>query len=239
MKKIIRLTENDLNRIVKRVLRENESVVDTNTLIKKINGILSPILEGELDNYITDIKVKFGFNSQKELQMYDDMGEILVFNDYSSGWEGGTTDYYQPINYLKEINSVDYIDDVESGLSEEELTAFNQIGTVPKFPEKSLRDLMTNGKILLWLKPLGSNTNIMTWKRLNVSGSGQGENTACMGVNAKYDNLGDNVSATDILFKAGEPVTKSNKICNGGMLISNSGLGMGFHKPINDIINTN
>ena len=236
MKKIIRLTESDLNKIVKRVIRENESVVDITTLLRKINGKLVSILSGELANYVADIKVKFGFNPQNQFEIYDSVDNILTFDDKSSAWEGATIDFRQPIVYLKEINSVDYIDDIESSLTAEELTTFDQVGSVKKFPDKSLRDLMTNGKILLWLKPL-SNPNIMTWKRLNVS-SNSGD-AGCMGVNAKYDKLGEDVLATDIFFLEGEPITKSNKICNGGVLISNNGIGIGFDKPINDILNTN
>jgi hypothetical protein len=236
MKKIIRLTESDLNRIVKRVISENESVVDITTLLRKINGILVSVLTGELDNYVSDIKVKFGFNPQKQFEIYDNVDNILTFEDKSSAWEGATIDFRQPITYLKEINSVEYIDDIESSLSTEELTTFDQVGTIKEFPDKSLRDLMTNGQISLWVKPL-SNPSIMTWKRLNVS-SNSGD-AGCVGVNAKYDKLGEDVLATDIFFLEGKPITKSNKICNGGVLISNSGIGIGFYKPINDIISTN
>ena len=236
MKKIIRLTESDINRIVKRVISENESVVDITTLLRKINGILVSVLTGELDNYVSDIKVKFGFNPQKQFEIYDNVDNILTFEDKSSAWEGATIDFRQPITYLKEINSVEYIDDIESSLSTEELTTFDQVGTIKKFPDKSLRDLMTNGKILLWVKPL-SNPSIMTWKRLNVS-SNSGD-AGCVGVNAKYDKLVEDFLSTDIFFLEGKPITKSNKICNGGVLISNSGIGIGFDKPINDIISTN
>ena len=236
MKKIIRLTESDLNRIVKRVISENESVVDITTLLRKINGILVSVLTGELDNYVSDIKVKFGFNPQKQFEIYDNVDNILTFEDKSSAWEGATIDFRQPITYLKEINSVEYIDDIESSLSTEELTTFDQVGTIKEFPDKSLRDLMTNGQISLWVKPL-SNPSIMTWKRLNVS-SNSGD-AGCVGVNAKYDKLGEDVLATDIFFLEGKPITKSTKICNGGVLISNSGIGIGFYKPINDIISTN
>ena len=85
MKKIIRLTESDLNRIVKRVISENESVVDITTLLRKINGILVSVLTGELDNYVSDIKVKFGFNPQKQFEIYDNVDNILTFEDKEIG----------------------------------------------------------------------------------------------------------------------------------------------------------
>ena len=238
MKKIVRLTESDLNKIVRRVIKESTSEVDVRELLKKINGILVSALENEVTNLSQSVSVKFGFDGQRTFKMYDDLGDILFFDDYSSDWNGKTTNYMTPITYIKEINSSDFISDVESELSEEELTAFNQIGFVASTPNKSLKELMSSGKIFLWLKPMGSN-NIMTWERIQTSGGSLGaENTACAGLTS-YKDLGEEIKSSDIFFIGNEDITKSKKICNGGTKISNGGLGLGLHKPINDIINSN
>jgi|LauGreDrversion4_2_1035121.scaffolds.fasta_scaffold00720_19 hypothetical protein len=235
MKKIIRLTEGDINRIVRRVLKENESTVDTKELLKKINGILVPLIQSDLKNIVSDVKVKFGFDSNQNLEMYDDLGNLLTMD--SDGWGGKTENIFQPIVYIKEINSLDYIDDVENTLNEDEVSAFNEVGRIEKFSDRSLKDLMTDGKILIWIKPL-SNVNIMGWQRTKTN-AGSSEDVACSDVGAKYDNLGDEIPYSDILFLQGESISGSKKICNGGAKISNSGIGIGIHKPINDIINTN
>ena len=97
---------------------------------------------------------------------------------------------------------------------------------------------MSFGKIFLWLKPMGSN-NIMTWERIQTyGGSSNAENTACAGLTS-YTDLGEEIKSSDIFFIGDEDITKSKKICNGGVKISNGGLGLGLSKPINDIISSN
>ena len=73
MKKIIRLTESDLTRIVRRVIKESTSEVDERELLKKINGILVSALENDVTNLSQSVRVKFGFNQERTFAMYDDL----------------------------------------------------------------------------------------------------------------------------------------------------------------------
>ena len=233
--KTIKLNESDLQRIVKRVIKESngddEKPIRVNKLLEKIDSILKYSVERNLENIISTETVKFGFTNNNEFVMISDTAKMFRGIKFDSDGWGGKFELRSPMMFTL-IDSKDYVDVVETQLNDEEKPLFDEVGVVGKVKDKSVREMISDGKIAIVLER-GNSPSIMSWKRLNVSSNySQGEKTACQGL-TNFDELGDEISITDIL-------EKGKKICNGGIKISNSGVVLRvFKSPMRNIINHN
>lgn len=233
--KTIKLKESDLQRIVKRVIKESngddEKKKLVNKLLEKIDSLLKYSVERNLENIISTETVKFGFTNNNEFVMVSDTAKMFRGIKFDSDGWGGKFELRSPMMFTL-IDSKDYVDVVETQLNDEEKPLFDEVGVVGKVKDKSVREMISDGKIAIVLER-GNSPSMMSWKRLNVSSNySQGEKTACQGL-TNFDELGDEISITDIL-------EKGKKICNGGIKISNSGVVLRvFKSPMNNIINHN
>ena len=253
--KVIKLTESDIKRMVKRVLKETHGITDmqnremgaklakekerldaekktmTLTLMKKIDMLLKNSVEGNLETIMNNESVKFGFTSSNEFVMVSDTANMFSGIKFSNDGWGGNFELRKPMMFTL-IDSKDYVDVVETQLNDEEKSLFGEVGIVGEVKDKSIKEMIINGKIAIVLDR-GNNPSMMSWKRLNITGpTSVGEKTACRGLKS-FDDLGEPIPITDIL-------NKGKKICNGGTLISNSGVTLKvFKSPMNDIIKHN
>ena len=249
--KTIKLSESDLQRIVKRVIKEAHGYHDmkksemsaiakkaeeeyikkkpimVNNLLQKINTLIKSSVERNLENIISTETVKFEFYDD-ELKMLSDTAKNfrgIKFTTVSKN-NAGKFELRRPMMFTL-IDSKDYLDLVERKLNDEEKPLFDEVGVVPKVKDKSVREMITDGKIAIVLERGNEGPSMMSWRNVLI-----GEKNACQGLNS-FDELGDEIPITDIL-------EKDKKICNGGTLISNSGVTLKvFKSPMNNIIKHN
>ena len=253
--KTIKLNESDLQRIVKRVIKETHGVTDmqnremgtklakakeeydkekkkrVNNLLQKINNSIRYSVERNLENIISKETVFFQFNNpkSKQLCMYSDSATNNPIIKFDSDYYGGKFELRGPILFT-EIEAKDYVSGVEGELNDEEKSLFEEVG-VTVIKDKSIKEVLFEGRIPLYLMR-GNNPSMMSWENLNVTGPNSlGEKTACQGI-PFFDGLGDKIPADLILnYKS-----KRQVICNGGTRIGNSGIVLKFtDTPLRDI----
>lgn len=222
-----------INRVDHHTIKESEEENTLMNLINKINGILKSKID--LESLVENQKVVFGFTSQRDFVMLNasDQSNGIVFE--GGDWNG-KYELSRP-QVFSFVKSTPYTDVVETQLTTEEKENFNKEGFIPSFPNKSIKNLINDGSILLILDRTMT-PSIMSFERLNInSGYSQGESVACQSLKS-FDKLGDEIPAKDILF-VDSGGNKSKKICNGGVKISNNGIAIKLHSPFKNILDTN
>jgi len=233
----IKNTENKI--VEKQKLEETKKI---NEFLTKIDNILKKEINAKLQTLLSDLKLKFGFSGSQYV-MYDASNSNVLLSFDSNGWGGKTETLRYGKGYfeLKQISAVDYVETVNSNLTDDEKINFEKVGYIPSIPDKSIKNMFDSGSIGIWLKGLNPDGSInqMGWERCNVSGSGgQMEDTCFKDVKTEniYKNGTEEIPYDKILYVEGSGLTEKKRIGYGGIKIYNSNVGVGLATPINDIL---
>jgi hypothetical protein len=121
MKKIVRLTESDITRIVKRVIKENEDMGNPMKCIKTY--------------------IDFAFTNRKN------GGDLLYWNDDVIPEKNDTAAYERFIKYLKDVMDIPlYVDEECEGVTFDDVAPFIRELYLKKITESNLDDKENNGR---------------------------------------------------------------------------------------------